>query len=143
MFARRGMRFQTDAKTSRPTPAYVSGAESSQNFPTTTLLAAIMPIQNGRRPRRLDARNASAPTATARKATVTGSKYVVETRNPRPSDESTAAYAGEQTGQITLGSIDTPTPGTASAVSFQVRLAIYDLMIKAPKDRTLGNRTTA
>src|SRR6059036_1897462 len=104
-----------------------------------------MPIQNGRSPRQLDARHASAPTATARRTTVTGSRYVVDTRNPRPSDESTAAYADEQTGQITLGNIDTPTPGTASAVSFQVRLGIYDLglMIKALKDRTLGNRTAA
>src|SRR6266852_4995829 len=103
-----------------------------------------MPIQNRRSPRRLDARNASAPTATARKATVTGSRYVVDTRNPRPSDESTAAYAGEQTGQITFGNIDTPTPGTASAVSFHVRLAIFNLgfVIQAFENRTLSNRTT-
>ncbi len=76
---------------------------------------------------------------------MTGSRYVVDTRNPRPSDESTAAYAGEQIGQITLGNIDTPTPGTASAVSFQEGLAIYDLnlVIKALKNRTLGNRTAA
>jgi len=93
----------------------------------------------------LDARNASAPEATARRAIVTGSRYVVDTRNPRPSDESTAGYAGEQIGQITLGNIDTPTPGTASAVSFQERLAIYDLdlVIKALKNRTLENRTAA
>src|SRR5229473_8576830 len=136
MFARRGTTFQTDAKTSRPAPAYVIAAESSQNFPATTLLAAVMPIQNGRRPRRLDARNASAPTAIAWKATVAVSRYVADTRNPRPSDDSTAAYAGEQTGQITLGIIDTPTPGIASAVSFQVRLGTYDLVlvIKALKD---------
>src|SRR5437879_13900425 len=104
-----------------------------------------MPSQNGRSRRRLDGRNASALTAIARKATVTGSRYVVDTRNPRPSDESTAAYAGEQIGQITLGTIDTPTPGTASAVSFQVRLGIYhlDRVIKALKNRTFGHRTAA
>jgi hypothetical protein len=44
-----------------------------------------------------------------------------------------------------LGNIETPTPGTASAVSFHARLAIYGLglVIKALKDRTLGNWTAA
>src|SRR5207247_5565438 len=90
MFARLGMTFQAEANTSSPTPAYVIVAESSQNVPATTPLAASTPVQNGRRPRRLDARNASAPTATARKMTVTASRYVVERKNPRPSDETTA-----------------------------------------------------
>jgi hypothetical protein len=136
------MRFKIVAKTSRLTPAYVIAAESNQNLPARTLPAAVTPIQNDVKPRRVEARNARAPTGTASNMTVTGSRYVVEARNPRPTDESTAAYAGEQIGQITGGSIDTPMPGTARAHCFQVRSAMLHLglVIQAFENRAVSDR---
>jgi hypothetical protein len=85
------MAFHTDARIKRPTLPYVALGESNQNLPINTPLAATRPTQNGPRPRRIDARKPNAATASDRTTNVSGSKYLVETKNPRPSDDNKAA----------------------------------------------------
>src|SRR6266851_4698598 len=52
----------------------------------------------------------------ARNATVSGSKYFAEIKNPKPNAETMPAYAGQQAGHINFGSRETPTPGSATTV---------------------------
>src|SRR5260370_33260670 len=52
----------------------------------------------------------------ARNATVRGSKYFAEIKNPKPNAETRPAYAGQQAGHINFGSRETPTPGSATSV---------------------------
>src|SRR5260370_40053982 len=52
----------------------------------------------------------------ARNATVRGSKYFAEIKNPKPNAETRPAYAGQHAGHINFGSRETPTPGSATSV---------------------------
>src|SRR4029453_19253953 len=80
------------------------------------LTAATMPSQNGPRPRRRDAPKQRDPTASVTNAMVTGSRYLAVAKKGRPIADSTAAYAGEHTGQTTFGSNATPKPGRVAVV---------------------------
>src|SRR5919201_6662337 len=49
------------------------------------------------------------------KVRVSGNTYRAVARNGRPTDESSAAYAGEHIGQTTFGRNATPAPGSVAA----------------------------
>jgi hypothetical protein len=52
---------------------------------------------------------------------VTGSRYVFVATNPSPRDDNAETRAGEQIGQTTFGTSDTPTPGSVvQLVGFMV-----------------------
>jgi hypothetical protein len=60
--------------TSKPTPEYMTTAESSENFPNRIKTAAAVPAQNGVRPRRVAAPINIEATATDSSTVVNGNK---------------------------------------------------------------------
>jgi hypothetical protein len=81
-----GQTFQADATTRTTIPVNVTGFDSKANLPINTATAPTMPNTNGPCPRRF-ARYANAPRVRMRNAIVRGSRYFVEIRNPRPTEE--------------------------------------------------------
>ena len=83
--------FHTEAITNNPTALYVIALEFHANLPAKTPNAETSPISKGPYPRRFLTLNASAVKVRTKKATVSGNKYTVEIRKPRPSEVSKAA----------------------------------------------------
>src|SRR6266568_1385477 len=83
-----------------------------------------MPKKNGPYPRRCFTRNANTPSVKVKNAAVNGSRYAVEIRNPRPSEETVPAYSGQHSGHASFGRSATPIPGAASKPCLQVRAPI-------------------
>jgi hypothetical protein len=79
--------FQADATTRARIPVTITGLGSKSNLPIRTTTAPAMPNTNGPYPRRCLAWYANAPSVRIRNAIVRGSRYFVEIRNPRPTEE--------------------------------------------------------
>jgi len=79
--------FQADATTRATIPVNVTGLDSKSNLPIRTATAPTMPNTNGPYIRRCLAWYANAPRVRISNAIVRGSRYFVEIRNPRPTEE--------------------------------------------------------
>ena len=79
--------FQADATARARIPVNITGFDSKSNLPIRTATAPTMPNTNGPYPRRCFAWYANAPSVKIRNAIVRGSRYFVEIRNPRPTEE--------------------------------------------------------
>jgi len=78
--------FHIEAIASRATAAYITEFESNRNFPTKIPGVASRPSIKGPNPCRPPALNANAPRAKTREIAVTANRYLVEIRNPNPTE---------------------------------------------------------
>ena len=82
-----GHMFQADATTRTPIPVSVTQFDSKSNLPISTAPAPTMPNANGPYFRRCIAWYANTPSVRISNAIVRASRYFVEIRNTRPTEE--------------------------------------------------------